>query len=83
MAFSVGRNPYGVLTMILGLVLAPAWLTTRLLVLGGDVHVIHYPWFVLWRDSLAAGEFPFWNPYSFSGIPAFATLQAGYGYPPH
>ena len=63
--------------------MAPAWLTTGLLVVGGDVHVIHYPWFVLWRDSLAAGEFPFWNPYSFSGIPAFATLQAGYGYPPH
>lgn len=79
----VVANPYAVLALVLALVMAPAWVTTGLLVVGGDVHVIHYPWFVLWRDALAAGEFPFWNPYSFSGIPAFATLQAGYGYPLH
>jgi hypothetical protein len=80
---AVLANRYAILTAILALVMAPAWVTTSLLVVGGDVHVIHYPWFVLWRESLAAGEFPFWNPYSFSGIPAFATLQAGYGYPLH
>jgi len=82
-ALRIFGNPYAVLTIVLAAVMAPAWLTTSLLVVGGDVHVIHYPWFVLWRDALAAGEFPFWNPYSFSGIPAFATLQAGYGYPLH
>src|SRR5262249_52557803 len=76
-------NPYLVLAAILALAVWPAWLTSRALVVGGDVLLIHYPWFVLWRDLLAAGEFPLWNPYSFSGIPAFATLQAGYGYPPH
>ena len=76
-------RPYRLLAVILAAVMAPAWVSTDLLVVGGDVLVIHYPWFVLWRDALAAGEFPFWNPYSFTGIPAFATLQAGYGYPPH
>jgi len=76
-------NPYLALTVILALVMWRAWLTTTSLVAAGDVLLIHYPWFVLWRDLLAAGELPFWNPYSFSGIPAFATLQAGYGYPPH
>src|SRR5690606_11467472 len=44
---------------------------------------IHYPWFVLWRDLLAEGEPPFWNPYTFGGIPAWPTMQAGFGYPPH
>jgi hypothetical protein len=72
-----------VLTLILGAVMLPAWVTPSRLVVGGDVLLIHYPWFVLWRETLAAGAFPFWNPYSFSGFPAFATLQAGYGYPPH
>jgi hypothetical protein len=61
----------------------PAWSTPGLLVIGGDTHLYHYPWQVLWRDALAAGEFPFWNPYTFSGVPAFANPQAGYAYPPH
>jgi hypothetical protein len=74
---------YVILAVVLALAVWPAWVTTDRLVVGGDVLLIHYPWFVLWRDALAAGELPFWNPYSFSGIPAFATLQAGYGYPLH
>jgi hypothetical protein len=75
--------PYGGLALVLALAMWPAWSTSDRLIVGGDAPVIHYPWFVLWRDALAAGEFPFWNPYSFSGLPAFATLQAGYAYPPH
>src|SRR5262245_60151666 len=75
--------PYGALAFLLAIVVWPAWVTTDRLVIGGDTLIIHYPWFVLWRVALAAGDFPFWNPYSSSGIPAFATLQAGYGYPPH
>ena len=75
--------PYGSLILVLSLVLWPAWISTDRLIVGGDTTLIHYPYFVLWRDALAAGEFPFWNPYTFSGIPAFPTLQAGYGYPPH
>jgi hypothetical protein len=75
--------PYGGLALMLLLAFWPAWTTSGTLIVGGDALLIHYPWFVLWRDALAAGEFPFWNPYTFSGLPAFATLQAGYGYPPH
>jgi len=80
---SIFARPYLLLTVVLAAVMAPAWVTASALVVGGDVLLIHYPWFVLWRDALAAGTFPLWNPYTFSGIPAFATLQAGYGYPPH
>ena len=76
-------TPYVLLTVVLAAVMWPVWTMTDRLVIGGDTVAIHFPWFVLWRDLLAAGEWPFWNPYSFSGIPAFATLQAGYGYPPH
>ena len=75
--------PYGGLVLVLGLVMWPAWTTPGLLVIGGDAVLIHYPYQVLWRDALAAGEFPFWNPYTFGGIPAFPTLQAGFGYPAH
>lgn len=76
-------TPYPLLAVVLAAVMWPAWTQTDRMVTGGDAVAIHYPWFVLWRDLLAAGEWPFWNPYSFGGIPAFATLQAGYGYPPH
>jgi len=69
--------------VVLALAMWPAWTATDRMVTGGDAVAIHFPWFVLWRDLLAAGEWPFWNPYSFSGMPAFATLQAGFGYPLH
>src|SRR5690242_19661536 len=58
-------DPYLVLGLILATVMWPAWLTTHALVVSGDVLLIHYPRFVLWRDALAAGEIPFWNPYIF------------------
>ena len=75
--------PYGALVATLALTVAPAWWTVDRLVVGSDVAAAHYPWFVLARDMLAAGEVPLWNPYKFGGHPAFATLQAGYGYPLH
>jgi hypothetical protein len=75
--------PYGGLTLFLALLFWPAWVEGERLIVGGDALIIHYPWWVLWRDLLAAGEPPFWNPYTFSGIPAFPTLQSGFGYPPH
>ncbi len=33
--------------------------------------------------SLADGTFPFWNPYTFGGMPFFADLQNGVLYPGH
>ena len=64
--------PYGGLGLVLSLVLWPAWVSADRMIVGGDTTLIHYPYFVLWRDALAAGELPFWNPYTFSGIPAFS-----------
>lgn len=74
--------PYGVLATTLGLLLSPLWTTADKIVAGGDAVLIYYPWEVLWRDALAAGEFPFWNPYTFSGVPAFAHPQTAYAYQP-
>src|SRR4051812_13783049 len=65
--------PYGVLDLALAVVLWPAWTARDLLILSGDTLLQHYPWQVFWRDMLAAGEFPFWNPYTLSGEPAFAN----------
>ena len=33
--------------------------------------------------SFSSGTIPFWNPYTFSGMPFFAELQNGYFYPGH
>lgn len=33
--------------------------------------------------EFANGEIPFWNPYSFSGMPFLADLQVGFFYPPN
>jgi hypothetical protein len=68
--------PYGALGLLLVGVTWPAWVTTNRLVVGADTVLIHYPWFVLWRDAFAAGVFALWNPYSFVVIPAFFMLYA-------
>jgi hypothetical protein len=75
--------PYGGLAALLIALLWPMWTTTDRIISGGDAVLIYYPWEVLWRDALAAGEFPFWNPYTFSGVPAFAHPQTAYLYPLH
>jgi hypothetical protein len=75
--------PYGGLTALLILLLWPMWITTGHIISGGDAVLIYYPWEVLWRDALAARQFPFWNPYTFSGVPAFAHPQTAYLYPLH
>ena len=75
--------PYGGVALVIFVAMWPAFTTTSRLIIGGDTTLIHYPWFVYWRDQIAAGHFPLWNPYTFSGFPAFATPQAGYAYPAH
>jgi len=37
----------------------------------------------LWVGLVRSFEAPLWNPYNYSGIPLFATLQPGIFYPPH
>lgn len=74
--------PYGLLGGVLLLAMGPVW-TTAEEVIGGDILLQHYPLQVLWRDLLAAGELPFWNPYTLGGQPAYANPLAGYAYPLH
>jgi hypothetical protein len=69
--------------VVLALFMWPAWGTADALLVGGDLLLQHYPWQVLFRDSLGAGEFPFWNSYTFGGVPAFANPLMAYAYPPH
>ncbi len=38
---------------------------------------------LLWISLIKSGQLPLWNPYNYSGIPLFATLQPGILYPPH
>lgn len=42
-----------------------------------------YPWRTFAAGSLARGEFPLWNPYSYSGTPFLANMQSGLLYPPN
>lgn len=53
----------------------------ELLLTERDLSVFFIPPRELWSEALKSGEFPLWNPYSFSGHPLFATLQPGVLYP--
>ncbi len=75
--------PYGTLGLLIATIVAPAWITTDRLVIGGDIAAQQYPLHVLWRDLLASGEWPFWNSYVMGGMPALADPHAAFFYPPH
>src|SRR5262245_33689370 len=40
-----------------------------------------YPWHLVVREALQAGELPFWNPYIYSGAPLFANAESAILYP--
>lgn len=42
-----------------------------------------YPWRVFWRDEVAAGRAPLWNPFVFAGMPAAGEPQMQTFYPPN
>src|SRR5436853_5380650 len=48
-----------------------------------DTFCNNLPWQVYARQSLAAGEMPWWNPYSGYGKPFIADIEVGFFYPPH
>ena len=48
-----------------------------------DLASFFIPSKISWVAAVKAGEFPLWNPYSYSGHPLFATLQPGVLYPPN
>ena len=56
--------PYGVLTLVLATVFWQAWINGDRLISGGDVLLHFYPVQFFFRQAIAAGEFPFWNPYT-------------------
>lgn len=47
----------------------------------GDIAVQFHPWKSYVKDSLAAGELPYWNPYTHGGAPLLANMQSGVFYP--
>jgi hypothetical protein len=48
-----------------------------------DIAYLFHPFFVYASTELAAGRFPLWNPYAFTGVPFFANPQTALLYPPH
>ncbi|HLD29116.1 MAG TPA: hypothetical protein VJC03_02155 [bacterium] len=46
-----------------------------------DLEEQFHPWKTFIFQSLASGEFPFWNPYNFCGTPLQANPQAAVFYP--
>jgi hypothetical protein len=65
---------------ILAAMLAPALAQGRLLA-PTEAMALYYPLRVLAGASMAAGEWPFWNPYQFGGFPLLAALQGGVFFP--
>ncbi len=51
--------------------------------LWDDVAEYTYPLTTFAARSTIAGEIPYWNPYTFSGMPLAADFQVQYFYPPH
>ena len=48
---------------------------------GIDVVRMMYPWKNFSLDIIKSGQFPFWNPYNFSGNPHLANFQTAIFYP--
>lgn len=46
-----------------------------------DVFSQLYPWRILAVEAIRSGEWPLWNPYSFSGTPLLANWQSAPFYP--
>ena len=46
-----------------------------------DSGLLFLPWTVFARDAVASGEWPLWDPYSFSGFPFAANSQSQIYYP--
>ncbi len=51
--------------------------------LSGDLFVYYYPTYAQFGALLRSGSSLLWDPHSLTGMPALASLQRGYAYPPH
>ncbi len=62
--------------------LAPSWLlASAALHSFGDLYAYHYPLRHLAASSLQSGHIPFWNAYTFAGLPLSANSQSVLFYP--
>jgi hypothetical protein len=50
-------------------------------VIPWDLRSLHLPYASFLADSLARGEFPLWDPYTYCGRPFFAAIQTAVLYP--
>ncbi|MCD4691928.1 MAG: YfhO family protein [Calditrichales bacterium] len=46
-----------------------------------DFNELHIPFQVFVQESLKSFQLPFWNPYTFGGMPLLADIQVGFFYP--
>jgi Bacterial membrane protein YfhO len=51
--------------------------------IGADVWAAYFYWRHFGFESLARGEIPLWNPFSFSGMPFVAGMESAMFYPPN
>ncbi|MDP1722124.1 MAG: YfhO family protein [Candidatus Gottesmanbacteria bacterium] len=80
------KNPYIVaaifyLAIVLFVFWPILWPAPGTLVFGDDIHRSYHFFRQLFGDALARGEFPWWNPYLFSGEPLIANPSLAFWYP--
>ncbi len=52
-----------------------------MLLFGSDIHRSYHFFRQLFHDSISTGQFPWWNPYLFSGEPLIANPSVAFWYP--
>ncbi|MGH9632988.1 MAG: YfhO family protein [Bryobacteraceae bacterium] len=77
----------GSIAAILLLIVQPVWFFRRILInpeahIPYDLEYFHFPQIAYIARSVRDGVFPFWDPYSYCGVPFHADLQAQLFYPP-
>ena len=72
---------FGIFALITLIFFGPHLLGTSFL--WEDFSEQYFPFQSYAAASLSGGTFPFWNPYTFGGMPFFADLQNGVLYPGH
>jgi len=81
-AFFLSAAPYLLLAALVLLFFGDLLVTGRSFALR-DTFANFLPWRIYARQSLAAGEIPWWNPYGAYGKPFVADIEGGFYYPGH
>ncbi|MBI3956214.1 YfhO family protein [Candidatus Gottesmanbacteria bacterium] len=69
------------LAIVLSVFLPILWPPEGMLVFGDDIHRSYHFFRQLFGDAISRGEFPWWNPYLFSGEPLIANPSLSFWYP--